>query len=231
MTGLFQSKGQPVISVDAKKRELIGDFKNAGEEWRPKKNPEKVRRYDFKDDELGHGIPYGVYDITANQGWVRVGIDGNTAEFAGETIRHWWNQMGVRQYNHAEELLITADGGGSNGSRNRRWKVCLQKLAAETGLKISVCHFPPGTSKWNKIEHRRFCHITPNWRGKPLVSHETMVSLIGGTTTGKGLKIEAHLEANQYETGIKISDRELAALNLDIFHGEWNYFISPRKRH
>jgi hypothetical protein len=233
MTGLFQSKGQPVISVDAKKRELIGDFKNAGQEWRPKKNPETVRMYDFKDDELGHGIPYGVYDITANKGWVSVGIDGNTAEFACETIRHWWNQMGVRQYNHAKELLITADGGGSNGSRNRRWKVCLQKLADETGLKISVCHFPPGTSKWNKIEHRMFCHITQNWRGKPLVSHETMVSLIGGTTTGKGLKIEAHLDGNKYETGIKISDQELAGLNLErnIFHGEWNYFISPRKRH
>jgi DNA-binding transcriptional regulator GbsR (MarR family) len=233
MTGLFQSKGQPVISVDAQKRERIGDFKNAGKEWRPKKTPEKVRRYDFKDEELGHGSPSGVYDITANKGWGSVGIDGNTAELACETIRHWWNKMGVRHDNHAEELLITADGGGSNGSRNRLWKVCLQKLADEAGLKIAVCHFPPGTSKWNKIEHRRFCQITPNWRGKPLVSHETMVSLSGGTTTRKGLKIEAHLDGNKYETGIKISDQELAGLNLErnIFHGEWNYFSSPRTRH
>jgi len=210
-------------------RNITGDFKNAGREWREKKKPEKVRMYDFKDKELGHGIPYGVYDIRANKGWVSVGIDGNTAEFACETIGQWWRKMGVQGYKNATELLITADGGGSNGSRNRLWKVCLQKLSNETGLKISVCHFPPGTSKWNKIEHRMFCHITQNWRGKPLVSHEAMVSLIGGTTTRKGLKIEAQLDENQYETGIKISDKELAGLNLerDDFHGEWNYSIFP----
>lgn len=231
LTELFQSKGQPVISVDAKKRENIGDFKNTGKEWRQKKRPEKVRMYDFKDKKLGHGIPYGVYDIAANNGWVSVGIDGNTAEFACETIRQWWKKMGVQEYKDAAELLITADGGGSNGSRNRLWKVCIQKLAEETGLKISICHFPPGTSKWNKIEHRMFCHITQNWRGKPLVSHEAMVSLIGGTTTRRGLKIESLLDENKYETGIKISDKELAGLNLarDDFYGEWNYTISPRK--
>lgn len=231
LTGLFQSKGQPVISVDAKKRELIGDFKNSGKEWRQKNNPEKVRMYDFKDKELGHGIPYGVYDITVDKGWVSVGSDGNTAEFACETIRQWWIRMGVQAYKDATELLITADGGGSNGSRNRLWKVCIQKLADEFGLKISICHFPPGTSKWNKIEHRMFSHITQNWRGRPLVSHEAMVSLIGGTRTRKGLKIEALLDENKYETGIKISDKELSGLNLerDNFHGEWNYSISPRK--
>ena len=233
MTVLFQSKGEPVISVDAKKRELIGDFKNSGKEWQKKNTPEKVRMYDFKDKESGHGIPYGVYDITANKGWVSVGIDGNTAEFACETIRQWWIKMGVQEYKTATELLITADGGGSNGSRNRLWKVCLQKLSDETGLKIFVCHFPPGTSKWNKIEHRMFSHITQNWRGKPLVSHETMVSLIGNTTTRKGLEIKALLDENKYETGIKISDKKLASLNLerDNFHGDWNYSFLPRKIH
>jgi hypothetical protein len=231
LIGLFQSKGHPVIFVDAKKRELIGDFKNAGKEWRRKKEPEKVRMYDFKDKELGHGIPYGVYDIAANKGWVSVGIDGNTAEFACETIRQWWNKMGVQEYEGASELFITADGGGSNGSRNRLWKVGIQKIADDTGLKISICHFPPGTSKWNKIEHRMFCHITQNWRGRPLVSHETMVSLIGGTTTRKGLKIKALLDKNKYDTGKKISDAELSRLNLmqDNFYGAWNYTISPRK--
>lgn len=233
LIGLFQSKGQPVISVDAKKRELIGDFKNAGKEWHRKKSPEEVRMYDFKDKELGHGIPYGVYDIVANKGWVSVGIDGNTAEFACETIRQWWDKMGTQEYKGASELLITADGGGSNGSRNRLWKVGIQKIADETGLKISICHFPPGTSKWNKIEHRMFCHITQNWRGRPLVSHEAMVSLIGGTTTRKGLKIKALLDENKYDTGKKISDAELSGLNLarDDFYGEWNYTISPRKIH
>lgn len=230
MVALFQSKGLPAISVDAKKRELIGDFKNAGKEWHRKNNPEKVRMYDFKDKDLGHGIPYGVYDISNNKGWVSVGIDGNTAEFACETVRRWWFKMGYPEYANAKELLITADGGGSNGSRNKQWKVGLQKLADKTGLKISVCHFPPGTSKWNKIEHRMFCHITQNWRGKPLVSHETMVSLIGGTTTKKGLKIEAQLDDGKYETGKKISDEELSGLNLerDDFHGDWNYSISSR---
>jgi len=231
LTGLFQSKGQPVISVDAKKRELIGDFKNGGKEWRLKGRPEKVRMYDFKDEQLGHAIPYGVYDIAANKGWIAVGIDGNTAEFACETIRQWWKRMGIHEHRNASELLITADGGGSNGSRNRLWKVCIQKMADEINLRIFVCHFPPGTSKWNKIEHRMFCHITQNWRGKPLVSHEAMVSLIGSTTTRKGLKIEAQLDENKYETGIKISDEEIDSLNLKKaeFHGEWNYSISPRK--
>jgi hypothetical protein len=231
LTELFLSRGQPVISVDAKKRELIGDFKNTGKEWHPKGRPERVRMYDFKDEQLGHGVPYGVYDIAANRGWVAVGIDGNTAEFACETIRQWWKRMGLHAYKNASELLITADGGGSNGSRNRLWKVCIQRIADEIRLTISVCHFPPGTSKWNKIEHRMFCHITQNWRGKPLVSHEAMVSLIGGTTTRKGLKVEASLDENKYETGIKVSDEEIESLNLKKaeFHGEWNYLISPRR--
>lgn len=233
-TQLFQSRDQPAISVDTKKKELIGDFKNGGREWHRKGNPEQVRVYDFhnkKEKESGKckGIPYGVYDVTINQGWVSVGTDHDTAEFACETIRRWWFKMGSSEYKEATELLIMADGGGSNGVRSRLWKVCLQELANKTGLQISVCHFPPGTSKWNKIEHRMFCHITQNWRGKPLVSHETMVSLIGNTTTGKGLKINAELDDNQYETGIKISDEELANINIKRapFHGEWNYQISP----
>jgi transposase len=233
-TQLFQSRDQPAISVDTKKKELIGDFKNGGREWHRKGNPEQVRVYDFpnkKEKESGKckGIPYGVYDVTTNQGWVSVGTDHDTAEFACETIRRWWFKMGMPEYKEATELLIMADGGGSNGVRSRLWKVCLQELANKTGLQISVCHFPPGTSKWNKIEHRMFCHITQNWRGKPLVSHKTMVSLIGSTTTGKGLKIKAELDGNQYETGIKISDEELANINIKRapFHGEWNYLISP----
>ena len=231
LIGLFQSKGQPVISVDAKKRELIGDFKNAGKEWHRKKSPEEVRMYDFKDKELGHGIPYGVYDVVANKGWVSVGIDGNTAEFACETIRQWWDKMGTQEYKGASELLITADGGGSNGSRNRLWKVGSQKIADETGLNISICHFPPGTSKWNKIEHRMFSYITQNWRGKPLVSREVLVNLIGNTTTKNGLKIKSQLDKNKYTTGIKISDKELDNLNIemDSFHGEWNYKIIPKR--
>ena len=231
LTKIFQSAGEPVISVDAKKRELIGDFKNVGKEWRPKGSPEKVRMYDFKDKDLGHGIPYGVYDIADNSGRVSVGTDGSTAQFACETIRQWWMRMGTHEHGDASELLITADGGGSNGSRNRLWKVCIQKIADEFGLEISICHFPPGTSKWNKIEHRMFSHITQNWRGRPLVSHETMVSLIGSTTTRKGLKIEAHLDKNEYKTGIRITDKEIERLNMERadFHGEWNYKISPRK--
>jgi len=230
-TKLFQSRGQPVISVDTKKKELIGDFKNAGREWRPKGEPEAVRVYDFKDKALGKGIPYGVYDVTNNLGWVSVGKDHDTAEFACETIGRWWRKMGAQQYVNATDLLIIADGGGSNGSRLRLWKVSLQKIADKIQLKISVCHLPPGTSKWNKIEHRMFCHITQNWRGKPLVSHEVMVSLIGSTTTRKGLKIRAELDENGYRTGIKISDNEMAEVNIerDNFHGEWNYKIYPRK--
>jgi len=217
--------------VDTKKKELIGDFKNAGREWRPKGEPEAVMVYDFKDKALGKGIPYGVYDVTNNLGWVSVGKDHDTAEFACETIGRWWRKMGTQQYVNATDLLIIADGGGSNGSRLRLWKVSLQKIADEIQLKISVCHLPPGTSKWNKIEHRMFCHITQNWRGKPLVSHEVMVSLIGSTTTRKGLKIRAELDENGYRTGIKISDNEMAEVNIerDNFHGEWNYKIYPRK--
>lgn len=236
-TQLFQSRGQPVISVDTKKKELIGDFKNGGREWRRKGNPEHVRVYDFptkEEKESGKckGIPYGVYDVTINQGWVSVGIDHDTSEFACETIRRWWYKMGSSEYKDATKLLIMADGGGSNGVRSRLWKVSLQELSNKTGLQISVCHFPPGTSKWNKIEHRMFCHITQNWRGKPLVSHEVMVNLIGSTTTDKGLKIRAELDDNQYETGKKISDEELANTNIKraTFHGEWNYQISPQAK-
>ena len=227
----FQKRNQPVISIDAKKKENIGDFKNDGQEWHPKGDPEQVRVYDFKDKELGKGIPYGVYDQTANVGWVSVGIDHDTAEFAGATILHWWIQMGSKEYPDAKKLLITADGGGSNSSRSRLWKIVLQKLADETNLIISVCHFPPGTSKWNKIEHRMFAFITKNWRGRPLVSHEVMVNLISNTTTEKGLRIRAALDENQYPTGKKVSDQELESVNIKkaVFHGEWNYKISPNE--
>ena len=225
----FQRRGEPVLSVDAKKRELLGDLKNGGCEWQPKGKPERVRVHDFKDEELGVGIPYGVYDQTLNNGWVSVGIDHNTAEFAAATIRRWWRRMGAQTYPEATELLITADGGGSNGSRPRLWKVCLQKLADELGLKITVCHFPPGTSKWNKIEHRMFCHITENWRGRPLVSQAVIVNLIANTTTDTGLTIKAQLDKNSYPIGIKVSDEELATVNITKhkFHGDWNYTIAP----
>jgi hypothetical protein len=225
----FQKRGSPVVSIDAKKRELIGDFKQIGEQWRPRKTPTQVRVYDFEDPSLGHAIPYGVYDLTKNAGWVSVGIDHNTAEFAVESIRRWWLEMGSQIYPNAKELLLTADGGGSNGSRVRLWKVSLQRLADELGLTISICHFPPGTSKWNKIEHRMFCHITKNWRGEPLVSRAVVVNLIGKTTTTTGLRIKAKLDKNQYPTGIKVTDEEFAAVNLkkDNFHGEWNYSIVP----
>ena len=226
----FQRKGQPVISVDTKKKELIGNFRNDGQEWRPKGRPEPVRVHDFMDKELGKGIPYGVYDVSANRGWVSVGIDHDTAEFAVQTIWRWWLKMGQLAYPAAREVLIMADGGGSNGSRTRLSKIALQELADKTGLKISVCHFPPGTSKWNKIEHRMFCHITQNWRGRPLVSHEVMVNLIGNTKTSKGLTINADLDTNSYPTGIKVSDSELAEVNLkrSKFHGDWNYQICPQ---
>lgn len=229
-TKLFQAKEQPVISVDTKKKELIRDFKNVGKEWRPKGEPEEVRVYDFKDKALGKGIPYGVYDVTGNVGWVSVGKDHDTAEFACETISRWWRKMGVQHYANATNLLIIADVG-SNGRRSRLWKISLQKFANETQLKISVCHLPPGTSKWNKIEHRMFCHITQNWRGKTLVSHEVMVNLIGSTTTRKGLKIRAELDENEYQTGIKTSDNKIADVNIkkEDFHGEWNYKIYPLK--
>ncbi len=224
-----QRRGQPVISVDAKKRELIGDFKNGGREWRPKGCPESVRTHDFKDEDLGVAIPYGVYDQTQDTGWVSVGIDRNTAEFAVESIRRWWRRMGARAYPRATSLLITADAGSSNGYRSRLWKRCLQQLANETGLAISVCHFPPGTSKWNKIEHRMFCHITENWRGRPLISQAVIINLIANTTTKTGLTIKAKLDTNAYERGLEVSDTELATVNLepDNFHGDWNYTIHP----
>ena len=225
----FQRRGQPVISVDTKKKELVGDFKNAGQEWHPKGQPPVVQVHDFQDKELGKAIPYGVYDLSANAGWVSVGIDHDTPEFAVESIYCWWRQMGRKTYPEANELLITADGGGSNGSRVRLWKVALQRLADATGLKIAVCHFPPGTSKWNKIEHRMFCHITRNWRGRPLESHEVIVNLIASTTTTKGLRVRAALDTDAYPTGVKVEDATMAALHLipDKFHGDWNYTIAP----
>jgi transposase len=228
----FQGRGQPVISVDTKKKELVGEFKNGGREWRPKGDPETVLIHDFRDKELGKAIPYGVYDLTANQGWVSVGVDHDTARFAAEAIRRWWRKMGSGRYREARELLITADGGGSNGSRCRLWKVALQELADHLGLSVQVCHFPPGTSKWNKIEHRMFCHITQNWRGRPLVSHEVILNLIAGTATEQGLAIQAELDTGEYPTGIKVSDEELAAIKMEPneFHGNWNYRIRPNQK-
>jgi len=228
----FQARGQPVVSVDAKKKELIGDFANKGREYQPQGRPERVRVYDFVDKQLGKGLPYGVYDQTANCGWVSVGTDHDTAQFAVETLRRWWRQMGARRYPTATDLLVTADGGGSNASRGRLWKLELQRLADETGLNITVCHFPPGTSKWNKIEHRMFCHITENWRGRPLISHEVIVNLIANTTTRKGLRIRAELDLNTYATGIKVTTKQMEQLNLHRadFHGkDWNYTIKPRE--
>lgn len=223
--------GNPVISVDAKKKELIGDFKNSGRTWRPKGNPEKVRVYDFVDPERGKGLPYGVYDLARNEAWVSVGVDHDTGAFAVETIRRWWFTMGREAYPSANHLLITADGGGSNGSRLRLWKVELQKLATELGFPISVSHFPPGTSKWNKIEHRLFSCVSRNWRGRPLVSHEVMVNLIANTTTKSGLKVNSELDPNSYPKGLKITDEELSEVNIqrDEFHGEWNYTILPSR--
>ena len=228
----YQAVGDPVISVDTKKKELVGDFKNGGQEWQPKGEPEEVRVYDFIDPDLGKVAPYGVYDVAANQGWVSVGIDHDTAEFAVESIRRWWKEMGHPRYPTARRVLITADCGGSNGYRVRLWKRELQKLADELGIEIQVCHFPPGTSKWNTIEHRMFCHITNNWRGRPLVSREVVVNLIGCTTTEAGLHIRSQLDENTYETGLKVSDEELAelALERDEFHGEWNYRLRPREK-
>ena len=224
--------GEPVISVDAKKKELVGDFKNAGREWQPEGQPELVRIYDFLIPELGRDTPYGIYDLARNSGWINVGTDHDTAAFAVASIRRWWYSMGKANYPRAQRLLITADGGGSNGSRVRLWKVELQRLADETGLEIEVCHFPPGTSKWNQIEHRLFSFISQNWRGKPLVSHEAIVNLIAATTTKTGLKITCELDQNPYPLGIKVSKKEMEEINLrrDAFHGEWNYTISPRTR-
>jgi hypothetical protein len=226
----FQRRGQPVISVDAKKKELVGDFANKGREWQPSKKPERVRVHDFPDEELGKAIPYGIYDMSKNTGWVNVGTDHDTPAFAVASIRQWWRQMGAACYPSARDLLITADGGGSNSARSRLWKVGLQRLADETGLSIHVSHLPPGTSKWNKIEHRLFCQITQNWRGRPLVSHEVIVNLIGATTTSSGLVVQAQMDEAKYPTGIKVSDEELEGVRLkpDKFHGEWNYLIYPR---
>ena len=226
-----QRRGQPVISVDTKKKELVGEFKNDGREWQPKGEPDEVRMHDFVDKMLGKVIPYGVYDISENQGWVSVGIDHDTAHFAAEAILRWWKRMGRTRYHNAKELLITADGGGSNGSRCRLWKVALQQVANRLGIPVRVCHFPPGTSKWNKIEHRMFCHITQNWRGRPLVSHEVIINLIASTTTQTGLTIQAELDPGKYPTGIKVTDAELATVNMtqDNFHGEWNYTIHPAR--
>ena len=226
----FQRQFEPVVSVDTKKKELVGEFKNAGREWQPKGEPEKVNMYDFPDKRLGKAIPYGVYDLASNEGWVSVGIDHDTAQFAAASIRHWWQEMGSQRFPRATKLLITADGGGSNSCRNRLWKLALQELADELNLELEVCHFPPATSKWNKIEHRMFCFITKNWRARPLVSYEVIVNLIAETTTASGLTIRAALDTNHYETGIHVSDEQLKALQITPadFHGEWNYSIKPR---
>lgn len=221
---------QPVISIDTKKKELIGNFKNNGQEYCPKGNPDEVNVYDFVADALVRAVPYGIYDIVRNEGWVNVGISNDTAPFAVESIRRWWNGLGKASYPNATQIMLTADGGGSNGSRVRLFKLELQKLANETGLSISVCHFPPGTSKWNKIEHRLFSFISQNWRGKPLIDLVTIVNLIGNTRTNAGLKICCELDENVYQKGIKVADEELAHVHLkrDEFHGEWNYTIMPQ---
>jgi transposase len=224
----FLKSSQPAISVDTKKKEQVGDYKNGGREWRPKGQPELVQVHDFGKQK---DVPYGVYDLGQNAGWVSVGTDHDTSAFAVESIRRWWSMMGRKAYPDARQLLITADSGGSNGSRVRLWKLELQKLADETGLEISVCHFPPGTSKWNRIEHRLFSFITKNWRGKPLVSHEVIVNLIAATTTRTGLRVQSQLDTGKYPKGIKVSKQEFATIHLrpDTFHGEWNYTIMPRK--
>lgn len=226
----FLQRGWPVISVDTKKKELIGPFKNAGREWEKKGEPVEVKLHDFADPALGKVIPYGVYDVGRNEGWVSVGISHDTAQFAVEAIRRWWQQMGRQAYPKTPEILITADGGGSNGARVRLWKRELQSLADELGLRLSVRHFPPGTSKWNKIEHRMFCHITENWRGRPLISRLAVVELIAATRTAQGLEIHAELDETHYETGKGVSDEEMASLAIERceFHGEWNYSVSPR---
>jgi len=226
-----QARQQPVISVDTKKKELVGNFKNGGTDYRPKGNPRRVNVHDFEDKDLGKVVPYGVYDVTANAGFVSVGITSDTAEFAVQSIRCWLDRMGRRRYRHARELTITADCGGSNGARVRLWKIELQKLADETRLAIHVCHYPPGTSKWNKIEHRLFCHITQNWRGRPLTDRLAVVELISATTTKTGLKVESALDTRSYQKGIKVSKAAMKCLDItgDPFHPEWNYTIRPRQ--
>jgi len=223
---------QPVISVDTKKKELVGDFKNAGREWRPQGQPEEVRVHDFLIKELGRAVPYGIYDLAANAGWVSVGMNHDTSAFAVQSIRRWWQDIGRRRYPDAERLTITCDGGGSNGSRVRLWKLELQKLANELCIDITVHHLPPGTSKWNKIEHRLFSFITMNWRAKPLVSYQVIIDLIGATTTKTGLKVICELDNAHYPKGIVVSDEQLAAINIvrADFHGEWNYTIKPSNR-
>jgi len=225
----FGKRGQPVISVDTKKKELVGDYKNGGKEWHPEGMPEQVQMHDFPDPRVGKAIPYGVYDINSNEGWVTVGIDHDTPDFAVAAIRAWWKHMGSRRYPDATDLMITADSGGSNAARSKNWKVALQQLADETGVRISVSHFPPGTSKWNKIEHRMFCHISQNWRGRPLLTHDVVVNLIANTTTPTGLTIRAKLDKRSYPTGVPVTDEQLGALNLELaaFHGDWNYVIAP----
>lgn len=228
--GAALEAGEPAISVDTKKKELVGEFKNGGREYRPSGQPEPVRVHDFLVPELGRAAPYGVYDIGDNKGWVSVGIDHDTADFAVNAIRRWWRLMGEARYPRARRLVITADGGGSNGSRVRLWKLKLQALADELGLTITVCHLPPGTSKWNKIEHRLFSFITQNWRGRPLVSHQVIVELIAATKTKAGLTVRAEIDTNLYPAGVKVSDQDMATINIHRhhFHGEWNYTIAPR---
>jgi len=225
----FQKRGYPVVAVDTNKKELVGACKNGGQAWRPPGQPERVRVDAFVDEHLGKAIPDGVDDQAANLGWVHVGVDHDTAAFAVESLRRWWEHMGSQRYPSAPALLITADGGGSNGSRNRLWKVALQQLANDIGLRMAVCHFPPGTSKWNKIEHRMFSHISMNWRGRPLISHEVIVNLIANTTTQQGLTIKAALDTGRYPIGIKVTDQEFEKVKLkqSKFHGEWNYTIMP----
>jgi hypothetical protein len=225
----YQDTGDPVISVDTKKKELVGAYKNDGREWRPKGQPTEVATHDFPDENLGKAVPYGVYDLTANTGWVNVGTDHDTAAFAVESIRRWWNGAGKAAYPHARRLLITADAGGSNGYRTRAWKAEIAALALETGLQVTVCHFPPGTSKWNKVEHRLFSHITMNWRGQPLTSHEVIVNTIAATTTRAGLTVRAELDPGSYPDGVKVSDQQMACLPLDRhdWHGDWNYTLRP----
>jgi transposase len=230
-TNEFHNAGEPVISVDTKKKELVGNFKNNGCEWQPKGMPTKVNVHDFPDKELGKAIPYGIYDLIQNEGWVNVGIDHDTAAFAVASIQGWWDSMGRSRYPEAKNLMITADSGGSNGYRRRLWKAQLQKFADSAGLAVHVAHLPPGTSKWNKIEHRLFSFISQNWRGRPLISHEVIVNLIASTRTGKGLKVYCQLDSNTYAKGVKVTDEEMASLNIkhSNFRGEWNYTIYPRK--
>jgi hypothetical protein len=222
--------GQPAISVDTKKKELVGNFKNGGRTWRPQGQPARVRVHDFLDPTLGKAIPYGVYDLANNQGWVSVGIDHDTAEFAANAIRRWWARMGRYRFPHARTLLITADAGGSNGPRSRLWKLSLQRVADDSGLTLIVCHFPPGTSKWNKIEHRLFSFISQNWRGTPLISHQAIVNLIAATTTRAGLLVKAAIDTRRYHTAVNVSDEHFAQLQIKphTFHGDWNYTIVPR---